>query len=292
MGASMNLSNKEVLVVGTGISGIAATNLLNGVNANVTLYDTNEALSIDEVMKRFQAGMRAKIIIGELPEEIIGSLDLVILSPGVPTDLPFVEKLRKTGVTIWGEIELAYQFEKGRIVAITGTNGKTTTTALVGEIMKTYFESTFVVGNIGIPYTEMVTETNEDSVTVAEVSSFQLETIQDFKPSVSAILNITPDHLNRHHTMEKYIEAKLNIASNQGSTETVVLNYDDEILREFGRKVNTNVIYFSSTKKLDRGIYLDGEDIIVNLNGNPEKVCNIHALKIIGKHSYENTMAA
>ncbi|HEX3021251.1 MAG TPA: UDP-N-acetylmuramoyl-L-alanine--D-glutamate ligase [Lachnospiraceae bacterium] len=288
----MNLSNKEVLVVGTGISGIAATNLLNGVNANVTLYDTNEALSIDEVMKRFQAGMRAKIIIGELPEEIIGSLDLVILSPGVPTDLPFVEKLRNTGVTIWGEIELAYQFEKGRIVAITGTNGKTTTTALVGEIMKTFFESTFVVGNIGIPYTEMVTETNEDSVTVAEVSSFQLETIQDFKPSVSAILNITPDHLNRHHTMEKYIEAKLNIASNQGSTETVVLNYDDEILREFGRKVNTNVIYFSSTKKLDRGIYLDGEDIIVNLNGNPEKVCNIHALKIIGKHSYENTMAA
>jgi UDP-N-acetylmuramoylalanine--D-glutamate ligase len=291
MGASMNLSNKEVLVVGTGISGIAATNLLNGVNANVTLYDTNEALSIDEVMKRFQAGMRAKIIIGELPDEIIGTLDLVILSPGVPTDLPFVEKLRKTGVTIWGEIELAYQFEKGRIVAITGTNGKTTTTALVGEIMKTYFESTFVVGNIGIPYTEMVTETNEDSVTVAEVSSFQLETIQDFKPSVSAILNITPDHLNRHHTMEKYIEAKLNIASNQGAAETVVLNYDDEILREFGRKVNTNVIYFSSTKKLDRGIYLEGEDIIVNLYGNPEKVCNIHELKIIGKHNYENTMA-
>jgi UDP-N-acetylmuramoylalanine--D-glutamate ligase len=148
-----------------------------------------------------------------------------------------------------------------------------------------------VVGNIGIPYTEMVTETNEDSVTVAEVSSFQLETIQDFKPSVSAILNITPDHLNRHHTMEKYIEAKLNIASNQGAAETVVLNYDDEILREFGRKVNTNVIYFSSTKKLDRGIYLEGEDIIVNLYGNPEKVCNIHELKIIGKHNYENTMA-
>ncbi len=148
------------------------------------------------------------LILGDLSDEQIKQFDIAVLSPGVPTDIPMVNRLRDAGVKIWGEIELAYAFGKGRIIAITGTNGKTTTTALTGEIMAEHYDDVRVVGNIGIPYTSMVQGTTEETVTVAEISSFQLETIHEFRPHVSAILNITPDHLNRHHTMENYIKAK------------------------------------------------------------------------------------
>ncbi len=291
MDISMELENKVVLVVGTGISGIAATDLLQKAKANIILFDSNVELDVEEVSRRIGNVERVNIVTGELTEEIIATLDLMIISPGVPTDLPFVNKIRDIGVPIWGEIELAYQFEKGRVAAITGTNGKTTTTALTGAIMKTYYENVFVVGNIGIPYTNVVAQTTKDSVTVAEMSSFQLETIQKFRPAVSAILNITPDHLNRHHTMENYIEAKVNITKNQTPYDTCVLNYEDKILRELGNKVNVKVIYFSSARELEEGIYLKGEDIYSRFDGTETKICNVHELKVIGKHSYENVMA-
>ncbi|WP_167956898.1 UDP-N-acetylmuramoyl-L-alanine--D-glutamate ligase [Anaerosporobacter faecicola] len=287
----MELENKNVLVMGTGISGIAATNLLKKVKANVILFDSNADLAKEEVEKRLGNTEGVTIITGDLSDEVIGTLDLMVISPGVPTDLPIVNKIRKTGVVIWGEIELAYQFEKGHVAAITGTNGKTTTTALTGAIMKAYFEKVFVVGNIGIPYTSSVSKTTDDSVTVAEMSSFQLETIQDFRPSVSAILNITPDHLNRHHTMEKYIQAKVNITKNQTPYDTCVLNYEDEILREVGKKLNVHVIYFSSERELEEGIFLRGEEIFSRFDGIETLICNVHDLKLIGKHSYENVMA-
>lgn len=166
-----------------------------------------------------------------------------MLSPGVPTDIPMVNSLRDRGVKIWGEIELAYTFGAGEIIAITGTNGKTTTTALTGEIMKNYFKDVRVVGNIGIPYTSMVAGSTGETVTVAEISSFQLETIDTFKPHVSAILNITPDHLNRHHTMENYIRAKEDITKNQTADDYCVLNYEDEVLRDFAAKCPAKVIF-------------------------------------------------
>lgn len=291
MGISMELENKIVLVVGTGISGIAATKLLQQAKANIILFDSNVELDVDEVSRRIGNAHNITFVTGELTDEIIAKLDLMIISPGVPTDLPFVNKIRDTGVSIWGEIELAYQFEKGQVAAITGTNGKTTTTALTGAIMKTYYENVFVVGNIGIPYTNVVAQTTKDSVTVAEMSSFQLETIQEFRPAVSAILNITPDHLNRHHTMENYIEAKVNITKNQTQYDTCVLNYEDEILREIGKKLKVKVIYFSSARELEEGIYLKGEDIYSRFGGTETKICNVHELKVIGKHSYENVMA-
>ena len=272
MDISMELENKIVLVVGTGISGIAATNLLQKAKANIILFDSNVELDVEEVSRRIGNVERVNIVTGELTEEIITTLDLMIISPGVPTDLPFVNKIRDTGVPIWGEIELAYQFEKGHVAAITGTNGKTTTTALTGAIMKTYFENVFVVGNIGIPYTNVVAQTTKDSVTVAEMSSFQLETIKQFRPEVSAILNITPDHLNRHHTMENYIEAKVNITKNQTPNDTCVLNYEDKILREIGNKLNVRVIYFSSARELEEGIYLKGEDIYSRFDGKETKI--------------------
>ena len=190
-----------------------------------------------------------------------------------------------------GEIELAYQLGKGEVLAITGTNGKTTTTALLGEIMKNDRESVFVVGNIGNPYTTVVDDTREDSVIVAEMSSFQLESTDAFRPRVSAILNLTPDHLNRHHTMEAYIQAKMNIAKNQTQNDVCVLNYEDEVLRKFGEKIEAQVLYFSSRRKLEKGIYLEDGNIIYK---NPEEclVCNVKELKLLGMHNFENVMAA
>ncbi len=287
----MEITGKNVLVFGSGISGIGAAGLLEERGASVTLYDGNDKLDTEEIRGKMKDGAKADIVLGEFPEELFTKLDLVIISPGVPTDLPVVNRMREAGIPVVGEIELAYELGKGEVLAITGTNGKTTTTALLGEIMKAVYDSAFVVGNIGIPYTNVVDETRDDSVIVAEMSSFQLESIVDFRPRVSAILNITPDHLNRHHTMEAYIQAKKNVAINQTAEDTCVLNYEDEVLREFGETLQTKVLYFSSKRKLDKGIYLEDGNIIYR---NPDKclVCNVKELKLLGVHNYENVMAA
>lgn len=283
--------SKKVLVFGSGISGIGACNLLEKVGKEVILYDGNASLNPDEMKKQLGENTKVQIILGEFPEDMIASLDMVVMSPGVPTDLPVVNKMRDAGIQISGEVELAYTYGKGDVLAITGTNGKTTTTALLGEIMKNYKESVFVVGNIGNPYTTESLKMTEDSVAVAEVSSFQLETIHEFRPCVSAILNITPDHLNRHHTMENYIQAKEDIAKNQTEEDTCVLNYEDEVTRKFGEQVKAKVLYFSSQHILERGIYLEDGNIIYN-DGEPVKICHVDELKLLGTHNYENVMAA
>ena len=287
----MDMKNKKVLVFGSGISGIGAGKLLEQVGASVVLYDGKETLDKEVLKAQLGDDTKAEIILGELSEEVMETLDLVVMSPGVPTDLPVVLKMRDMGIPIWGEVELAYTYGKGDVLAITGTNGKTTTTALLGEIMKNDKESVFVVGNIGNPYTAAALEMREDSVAVAEMSSFQLETIHEFRPKVSAILNITPDHLNRHHTMEAYIKAKEDIAKNQTKEDTCVLNYEDEVTRKIGENVKANVLYFSSQRKLDRGIYLDDGNIILRQD-EEILVCNVNELKLLGTHNYENVMAA
>ena len=288
----MELKGKKVLVVGSGISGIAAAELLKKKGIEFILFDGNQDLDTKALIEKAPVFSDARMILGEMKKEDMEQIDLVVLSPGVPTDLPMVNEMRRMGIPIWGEIELAYHFAKGRILAITGTNGKTTTTALTGEIMKNYFKDVKVVGNIGIPYTSVAADTTEETVTVAEISSFQLETTHAFKPAVSAILNITPDHLNRHHTMECYIETKESITKNQTAEDTCVLNYEDEVLRAFGEKLHTNVIFFSSKRKLEKGLYLDGEDIYYADGNTTEKVINVNELNILGKHNYENVMAA
>ena len=199
--------------------------------------------------------------------------------------------MKAKNIPVWGEIELAYTYGRGDVLAITGTNGKTTTTTLLGEIMKQAARSVFVVGNIGTPYTGIASKTEDDSVIVAEISSFQLETVHSFRPKVSAILNITPDHLNRHHTMEAYIGAKERIAENQTEKDYCVLNYEDEVLREFGETVRAQVLYFSSRRKLNRGVWLEGDRIICNIDGETE-ICRTGDLQILGTHNYENVMAA
>lgn len=288
----MNLKNKNVLVFGSGISGIGAADLLASVGAKPIIYDENENREVDEILAKVQHPEATEVYIGRLTQERFDALDLVVMSPGVPTDIPLVEKFRAAEIPVWGEIELAYQIGKGRVLAITGTNGKTTTTALLGRIIGDYYDSTYVVGNIGIPYTSVVLDQKEDSVTVAEISSFQLETICDFKPAISAILNITEDHLNRHHTMAEYIRVKELITKNQDADGLCVLNYEDEVLREFGESLEIPVLFFSSERTLEKGIFLDGEDIILKTETEQINVVNVHDLKLIGIHNYENVMAA
>mgnify|MGYP004620805519 FL=1 len=288
----MEVKNKKVLVFGLGISGIGAGKILEEHGADVVLYDGNQKLTEEKVRKQLGEDSNARIVIGEFPEEILENLDMTVLSPGVPTDLPVIEKMRKQGVTVIGEVELAYQYGKGDVLAITGTNGKTTTTTLLGEIMKNYQDNVYVVGNIGTPYTTAASLMTDDTITVAEMSSFQLESIVDFRPRVSAILNFTPDHLNRHHTMEAYVNAKKNIAKNQTEDDYCILNYEDELTREFGKEVKAKVLYFSSQRKLEEGIYLEDGNIIYHYGNVSEKICHVDELQILGTHNHENVMAA
>lgn len=288
--------SQKVLVAGTGISGISSARLLLDKGGEVILYDGNAGLDAQKIRSEFEEDAKITILLGELERQDLAGVELCIISPGISLEAPFVAMLDAARIPIWGEIQLAYQCSRGRLAAITGTNGKTTTTALVGEIMKSKYEDVYVVGNIGIPYTQIALETKDTSVTVAEVSSFQLETIMDFRPDVSAILNITPDHLNRHHTMENYIAVKESITMNQEAQDICVLNYDDPVLRAFGSPENEQcrckVIFFSSRTALAEGYYLDGDMICFAHNGRISDIVNVKELKLLGRHNYENVMAA
>jgi len=289
------LKEKKCLVIGSGISGVGSVGLLEHIGARVILYDSNEELTEEALRAKLPGESRASCIAGKLPEEILKTVDTVVLSPGVPTDIPLVNALRDNGAAVIGEIELGYQEEKGRVVAITGTNGKTTTTTLVGEIMKAHLgeDKTFVVGNIGNPYTSECLKTSPDTVTVGEISSFQLETIRDFHPVVSAVLNITPDHLNRHHTMEAYVAAKENITLNQTGEDVCVLNYENEYTKAFGERCPARVVFFSSARELEEGYYLRGEKIVRRISGRTEELLDIHRdMNLVGICNVENVMAA
>ena len=289
------LEGQKCLIVGSGLSGIGAVDLLEHFGADIVLYDSNEKMTREELEAKLPKGSKAECITGELPAQVEESIQAVVLSPGVPTDIPLVNRLRDRGVQILGEIELGFLAEKGRVAAITGTNGKTTTTTLVGDIMKAHFgeDKTFVVGNIGNPYTLETLKTTEDTVTVGEISSFQLETIHTFRPAVSAILNVTPDHLNRHHTMEAYVEAKEAIASCQTKEDTCVLNYDNEYTKAFADRCPAKVVFFSSKEALKDGYYLRGEKIVKSVNGEAEELMDIHTdMNLVGMCNVENVMAA
>ena len=288
----MEFQEKNVLVFGSGKSGIAAAELLEKQNANIFVFEGNEKQSVAEIKEKSESFAKAEIYVGTLPEEVMDKLDFVVLSPGVPTDLPLVNAMRDKKITIIGEIELAYQVAKGKILAITGTNGKTTTTTLVGEILSNYFKDVKVVGNIGIPYTSVAADTTEETVTAAEISSFQLETIVDFAPDVSAILNITPDHLNRHYTMENYAAVKERIAANQTKDDFVVLNYDDEVLRRFGEVTTATPVYFSRKHHVNHGTYLEGTMIKYTDGAKVIDVIDVRDMLLFGAHNHENVMAA
>lgn len=288
----MNVEGKKVLVIGTGKSGLAAAGLLLEKKAVPILFDENRNVDAEEIRRRIPGNEQVKILLGELPEEELPNVFLAVFSPGVPVDTPFAGRLRDKGIPIWGEVELGYAFLKGSVIAVTGTNGKTTTTALTGQIMRDYYDSVFVVGNIGDPITAEALKTREDSVTVAEISSFQLETAVDFHPKVSAILNITPDHLNRHHTMEIYASVKESITKNQTKEDTCVLNYSDPFTRAIGERCPAHVVWFSTKEQPPEGMYLEGEEIWRTAGGEKERLLNIHEMQLPGMHNVENVMAA
>ena len=284
--------SKRFIVIGAGISGISACELLLNQGKEVTLYDGNVDIDAKELVNKNSFLSDVDIITGEYDEEKIKGFDKAIVSPGIPLDIDIVKQIKANNIPIWGEIELAYHYGKGKLVAITGTNGKTTTTALTGDMFKAYYDDVRVVGNIGVPYTKMIEDSTDDTIFVAEISSFQLETIEKFKPDVSAILNITPDHLNRHHTMENYIKAKEDIAKNQDENNTCILNYDDEVLRKFGKDVKCKVIYFSSKTVLKSGLYYEDGTIYYSSEGETTKIIDVEDMTILGLHNYENAMCA
>lgn len=288
----MNFHEKTILIFGTGKSGIAAAELLQEQNAKRIIFDGNANLDEAAVREKSPAFSDAEIFLGDLPEDAVKSLDLAVLSPGVPLDLPLVERLAAENITLLGEIELAYQCGAGKLAAITGTNGKTTTTALTGALLKEAYKDVRIVGNIGIPYTAEAGTMTEETVTVAEISSFQLETALDFHPQVSALLNITPDHLDRHHSMEAYIAAKERITENQDDQDTVVLNYEDPVLREFGQGLKSKVVWFSSARELSDGLFTKDGVIYTAKNGESTPLIRTDELNILGTHNHENAMAA
>lgn len=288
----MIFEGKKVFVVGTGISGIGAVRLLLEEHAKVVLFDGNDKLKPEDIRAKV-GNSQLEVYVGAYPEGSEKEYDYLVISPGVPIDSKLVLDFKAAGVPVWGEIELAYHFDRGTLLAITGTNGKTTTTALTGQIVKAWNEKTFVVGNIGNPYTTEVSKTTKDSYTVAEISSFQLETIHEFKPVVSAVLNITPDHLNRHHTMDCYIKTKENICLNQGAGQVCVLNYEDEALRNFGiNECPADVVWFSGRQRPPKGAYVNNDDIYYYDGVEDRKLMNVSEMNLIGEHNYENVCAA
>ena len=293
----MDLKNRKVLVFGSGKSGIAAAMLLEKKGAKPVIYDGNDKLNEEDIRNNLKNkdcidAYDVKIVLGEFPDELYDEIDMAVLSPGIPCDLPVVEKIREKKTEIIGEIELAYMTGKGKVLAITGTNGKTTSTTLLGEIMKAACKEVYVVGNIGNPYTEVSYMQTENAVTVAEISSFQLETIKSFHPYASAITNITPDHLNRHHTMEEYIRVKERIAENQTPDEICVLNYEDEVLREFGKTLKCRPVYFSSARPVENGMYYKDGAIYIAEDNKAELFVRTDELHLLGLHNFENIMTA
>jgi len=283
----------SVLIAGLGVSGIEAANLLLSQKESVILYDGNTEKNINEI--RAQLIADAEIVLGELTDDVIARVSYCIISPGISLEVPFAMKLKEKNVEIRSEIEASYLFEKGTVIGITGTNGKTTTTTLVGDIMKAYFgeNQAFTVGNIGTPYSKRVLETTKNSVTTIELSSFQLETISSFHPHVSAILNITPDHLNRHHTMECYTAVKANVTRNQTETDFCVLNYSDARLRIFGESgIKPKVLWFSGSETLTNGYYLKDNQLVKATNGTEEVYLTTDETSLVGQCNYENILAA
>ncbi len=288
----MNLKNKKVLLVGLAKTGISTIKHLNRLGAKVVVNDIKDKDKLKDILDELSDLSNVEYILGYHPENV-DDIDMTVVSPGVPLDLPFILKLKSKNIEIIGEVELAYRLSKNPIfIGITGTNGKTTTTSLVGEIFKKASRDTYIVGNIGNPVIDTVDVANENSVLVTELSSFQLESIDTFKPRVSAIINFTEDHLNRHHTMKAYMEAKARIFENQDSKDFCVLNYDDKDVRALSDNVKAKKIFFSRKKSLECGIYLDeNQNIIINI-GKKITLLNKDELSLPGDHNLENCMAA
>lgn len=286
----MHLDDKNVLVVGAAKSGLAAAEFLLNKGATVTVTDAKSLKDLGtEVQKLVAAGVSLALD-GQYPD--VTNYHFVVVSPGVPLTSPPVANAMAANIPVIGELELSFRFAEAPVVAITGTNGKTTTTTLVGEILQRADIHTLVAGNIGVPLIQQVENYHANDVIVAEVSSFQLETIQTFRPHVAAILNITPDHLDRHHSMENYINAKAQVFSNQVPSDFTILNYDYPETAALAKQSMGRVIFFSSQHILEEGVFVQGDHIVVKIDGVTTEVFPVKSLNIPGQHNLENALAA
>lgn len=286
-----NIKNKNILIVGLGRSGIAAAQAMLKLGARVSIQDSKKEETVDRSLVSFFREKGATCYFDDIPKDM-AEFDMVILSPGVNPELPFIAEARDKGVEITGELEIAYRIGRGNFVAITGTNGKTTTTTLTGEIFAASGRKTHVAGNIGTAVIAESIEAEEEDWLVTETSSFQLETTRYFKPRISAILNITPDHLNRHHTMKAYGEAKAKIFANQSADGYLIVNGDDRFCMELAERSKAKVVPFSSTRILDFGAFVRDGMMTVRDETGDHDICRTDELKIIGVHNVENVLAA
>jgi len=287
----MELNGKRTLVVGLGKSGVASALFMKAHGARVTVSDTKSG---DELRNEIPALLDHGIIVetGGHGERTFRGQDLIVVSPGVPVDAPPLVQARSLGETVIGEIELAAQFLPGPIVAITGSNGKTTTTTLTGEIMTAAGYPTLVGGNIGTPAISLAERAKPETVIVLEISSFQLETIQTFRPKVAVVLNVTPDHLDRHRTFEIYTDAKARIFENQQGSDFAVLNADDPTCVAMGARTRAQVFWFSRLKEVQQGAWVrDGNIVFRDAKGQHE-ILQVSEIPLKGAHNLENVLAA
>jgi len=282
---------KKALVLGMARSGAAAARLLMLRGAEPYLWDAKTKEQLQGALDEFDVeGVHWHL--GEDPTALVEGMDAVIVSPGIPDTHPAIVRARELGVEVMGELEYAYRESTGLLLAVTGTNGKTTTTALVGEIFKNAGRRTWVVGNIGAPYAQAVLKMRAGDVTVCEVSSFQLETIAEFHPAVAAVLNVTEDHLNRHGTMDNYIALKKRIFLNAREGDFAVLNYDDPIVRQMAEGLRAKVVWFSRSGSAPHGAIVRDDKIIFADAAEERPVCSISEIALPGLHNLENALAA
>ncbi len=286
------LQGRKYLVVGLGRSGIAAAKALIGLRADVTIQDKKRSEELDGSLIQYFKNHDVTCCFGrDLKPD--ARYDTVVMSPGISPLLPFVMEAQANGAEVISELELAFRLGRGQYAAITGTNGKTTTTTLVGEIFKEAGLRTEVVGNIGVPVISKSIGAAEDTWFVTEVSSFQLEIAETFRPRISALLNLTPDHLDRHKTMERYAQAKANVFRNQGPEDYFIVNRDDAACWQLAEDCRAAVFAFSRTQRLAQGAYVEGETIVVaDKSGCIHEICGVRELQIPGAHNLENALAA
>ncbi len=287
----MILEGKKTLVLGAGKSGIAAARFVAERGGTVALHDKKPIENWSDEARSLKEKFNVGLIDGNLPSWLLDQIDLVVISPGVPTNsIPARYVDRKDGEVI-GEVELAYRFLKGRIVGITGSNGKTTTTTLIGELLKNAGIETLVGGNIGTPLLDLTEISTENSWTIAELSSFQLETIKDFRANVAIATNVTPNHLDRYDFFSDYASAKHRLFMNQTNEDVAVLNADDEITASWAKGLKANIVFFSVRKELEEGLFLRGRELVCRANGKEKVLTTRDEIFVRGLHNVENILA-
>ncbi|QYO63818.1 UDP-N-acetylmuramoyl-L-alanine--D-glutamate ligase [Leptolyngbya sp. 7M] len=288
----MIIAGRKALVLGAGRSGIVSARFLAERGAKVALHDKRDVETWGDAARSLKETNGVGLVSGELPSWLLDQIDLVVISPGVPTNtIPARYVDRKDGEVI-GEVELAYRFMKGSLIGITGSNGKTTTTTLIGQLLKNGGIETQVGGNIGTPLLSLAESSTEETWSVAELSSFQLETIVDLRPNIAICLNVTPNHLDRYDSFTDYAAAKHRIFMNQTGDDAAILNADDEITASWAAGLKANVSLFSVKRELDEGLFLRGRDLVCRANGKEKILMTRDEIFLRGLHNVENILAS